>query len=94
MVSTTFGSGRLANSSGVTNGDAGSGTGAPFFRSFFSMARCCFAICCWLISSWFLQVRLAHFAAEEPEAERDHSLAEREDRLPNEMDRAKPSHRG
>jgi hypothetical protein len=38
------------------------------------------------------QIRLAHFAVQQPETAGDDSFAHSENRLPNEMDRAQPGH--
>jgi len=61
VVSTTFGAGRSDNSSGEMNAAAGSGTGAPFFLSCFSIERRCFTNSFRLISSWPLMSALRNF---------------------------------
>ena len=61
VVSTTFGAGRSANSSGEMNAVPGSGTGAPFFFNCFSIERRCLANSFRLISSCPLMSALRSF---------------------------------
>ena len=88
VVSTTFGSGRLANSSGV----AGSEDRRAFLAQLFLDRALLF--CDLLLADLELafQIRLAHPAAQQPEPERDKTAPGREDALPNEMNRPQPGH--
>ncbi len=90
MVSTTFGFGRLANSSGVANGSAGSGS--AFFAQLFLDRALLFGDLLLADLKLSFQIRLAHPAAQQPEPQRDKSPPGREDTLPNEMDRPQPGH--
>jgi hypothetical protein len=80
----------LANSTGVVNGSAGSGT--PFLRSFFSSRTLLFGDLLLADLKLFFQIRPTHPAAQQPEPQCDKSPPGREDTLPNEMDWPQPGH--
>ena len=76
MVSTTFGFGRLANSSGVAKGVAGSGIGRAFFAQLFLDRALLFGDLLLADLELPFQIRLAHLAVQQPEAQRDKSAPE------------------